>query len=104
MTSAASRRISESRVGQQIERLCFSQLLAADRESEIGDGLVEEPRPRGAPGDVFLVQQLLDFVRKLIWPESASVAQPRTVTRERRVGFLRLEIGVVEFVELEREE
>ncbi len=36
--------------------------------------------------------------------EGADVAQPRAVTRQRRIGFLRLECRVFEAIELQREE
>src|SRR6516225_10894457 len=39
-----------------------------------------------------------------MWPESAGIAQPRAVTYERRIGFLCLQISVVETIELEGEE
>src|SRR5204863_7035547 len=43
-------------VGQQVERLRLGQFLAAERESEVGDSLVEQPRPGGPAGDVFFMQ------------------------------------------------
>ena len=91
-------------LGQQVERLGLGQFLAAEREAQIGDGLVEEPRPGGAAGDVFLVQQLLDVVRQLVRAEGADVAQPRPIMGERRIGGLRFELGVFEAVDLEGEE
>jgi hypothetical protein len=91
-------------VGKEVEGLGFGQLLAADREAEIGNGLVEEPRPGGPPGDVLLVKQLLDFVRELVRAKGAGITQPRAIARECRIGLLRREIGVIEPIELEREE
>src|SRR5207245_9100040 len=34
-------------VGEEVERLGFGQLLTTDRESEVGDGFVEEAWPGG---------------------------------------------------------
>ena len=56
------------------------------------------------PATVLLVQQLLQLVGELVRPEGAQVAQPGPVARQRRVGQLRVERGVVEPVQLEREE
>src|SRR5262249_56015192 len=90
--------------GQKVERFGFGQLLATDREPEIGNGLVKKSRPRGAPGDVFLVQQLLNLVRELMRPKGSGVAQPRAVAGECRIGLLRCKIGVLDTVQLESEE
>ncbi len=91
-------------VGQQIERFRLGQLLAAKREPQVGDRLVEQPRPGGSAGDIFLVQQLLDLVAELVRAERTRVAQPRPVTGEHRVAEFRVEVGVFEPVEFECEE
>ena len=91
-------------VGQQVERLGLGQLLAAERKAQIGDGFVEQPRPGGAAGDVFLVQQLFDLVGELVRAKGAGIAQPRAIMGERRVGLFGRELRVVEAVEFEGEE
>ena len=68
-----------------------------------GDRLVEQARPRGAAGHLLLVQQLLQFVGKLVGAEYAQVAQPWTPVRERRLGELFLQHRIIEPVQLQRE-
>jgi hypothetical protein len=60
MLSAASFRTLA--VGQQVHRLGLRQLAAAERETQLGDGLVEQAHPGGASRDRFLVQQLFEII------------------------------------------
>ena len=87
-----------------MQRLGAGQLLAVDGKAQARHGLVEKPRPGGAAGDVFLVQQLLDLVGKLMRAEGADVAQPGCIVPELRAFELRREIGLLDPVELQREE
>ena len=50
------------------------------------------------------MEQLLDAVLELVGLVLADVLEPRPVMAERRIGHRRLEHGVVDPVELEREE
>ena len=55
-------------------------------------------------GHGFFVKQLLDPVFQLVWPVTAHVFEPRPIMAERGIGCRRLDQGVVDAVEFEREE
>ena len=61
---------------QQIEDLGAGQLLAVEREAQRRHGLVEQPDPGAAAGDVFLVQRLLDLVGQLVRPKAPHGIEP----------------------------
>ena len=48
--------------GQAVERLCLRQLLAIDREREVGDGLIEETHPGASLHDGEFVEHRLGLV------------------------------------------
>jgi hypothetical protein len=57
-----------------MQRLGAVQLPAAEWKAQGRNGFVEKPRPGGPPGDVFLVQQLLDVIAELVGPKGARIA------------------------------
>ena len=85
---------------QRLER----QALALEVEPQRRHRLVEQPVPGGRAGDGFFQEQLLDLVGKLVRLLLADVLEPGAVMAERRRRHRRLELGVVEAVELEFEE
>ena len=55
-------------------------------------------------GHRLFVEQLLDPVLELIGPVLADVLEPRAIVAELGIGHRRLELGIVDAIELEREE
>ena len=82
----------------------IGERLAADLEAQARDGLVVIAVPGRIAGDRLLVEQLLDPVLELIGLFLAHVLDPGPVMAERGIGHGGLERGVVDAVELEREE
>ena len=93
-----------ARVLQEVERRLDRERLAGDLEAQARDGLVEQPVPGRIGRHRFLVEELLDAVLELIGLFLADVLEPRPVMAERRVRHRGFELGVVDPVELEREE
>ena len=89
---------------KQIERRLDRQRFAADLEPQAGDGLVERAVPGGIAGHRLLVEQLLDPILELVGLFLAHILDPRPVVAERRIGHRRVELFIVDAVELEREE
>ena len=89
---------------EQIERRLDGERLGADLETQVGDGVVEQPVPGGLAGDRLFVEQLLDAVLELVGLLLADVLDPRPVMSERGVGHRAVEHVVGDLVELEREE
>ncbi len=92
------------RIHQEIERRLDGERLAADPETQAGDGFVELPVPGRIAGHRLLVEQLLDPVLELIGLLLAHVLDPGPVMTERGVAHGGIERGIVDAVELEREE
>ena len=92
------------RIEQAIERGLKAELLAIGLESERRHRLVEEPVPGASRRHRFLVEQLLELVVELIGLLLAQILEPRTVMAELGFRHRRLELGIVEAVQLERKE
>nr|WP_255608336.1 hypothetical protein [Methylosinus sp. Sm6] len=92
------------RVLHQSERGLERQLLAADREAQRGDGLVEQAIPGGAAGHRLLVEEPLQLVGELIGLLLANILEPGAPARQRSLCGGCVESGVVETVELKLEE
>ncbi len=93
-----------ARILHEIERGLDRERLRADLETQAGDGLVEQAVPRRIAGHRLLVKELLDAVLELIGLVLADVFDPRPVVRQRPILHGGFELGVVEAIELEREE
>ena len=78
--------------------------LAADLEAQRHHGLVEQPVEGGIAGHRLLVEQLLDAVFELVRLVLAEVLEPGPVMAERGIGHRLVERGVIEPVQVEREE
>ena len=91
-------------VGQEVERLRAGQRLAADRETQARDRLVEQAYPGVPSGDSLLVQQALELVVELVGAQGTHVAQPGSIAGQRRFGERGFERSVVDVVQLEGEE
>ena len=106
LASACDAALRLPRVGSCI-RLSVGSIasdLPSDLEAQAGDGLVEQPVPGRVGGHRLLVEQLLDAILELIGLVLADVLEPRPVVAERGIGHRGFELGVVDAVELEREE
>src|SRR5262249_55998431 len=88
----------------EIERRLDRERLRADLEAQAGDGLVEQAVPRRIAGHRLLMKELLDAVLELIGLVLADVFDPRPVMRQHPILHGGFELGVVEAIELEREE
>ena len=93
-----------ARILHQIERRLDGERLLADLEAQARDGLVEQPVPGRVGGHRLLVKELLDAILELIGLVLADVLEPRPVVAERGIAHRRVELGIVEPVELEHEE
>ncbi len=91
-------------VAEPVEHLGGRELLAVHRKPQPRHGLVEQPGPGGPSGDVFLVQELLQVVGQLMVAECPGIAQPGPEMRQLRRRQLGLQVGVVDAVDLQREE
>ena len=91
-------------VGQKIQRRLDRKLLRADLEAQRRDRLIEQAVPRAAPGQRFLLEELLDAVLKLVRLVLADVFEPRPIVAKRRRLHRALQQRLVETIELEREE
>ena len=92
-------------VGEQVQRGLEAQRLAGDVEFQPRQGLVEQPVPGGGADHGLVVQEPLELVRELVGLHLADAVQHRPIAGEPGAGGeQRLEMGVLEPVELEREE
>ena len=91
-------------VGQLVQHRADGEVLAAQRHSHAGDSFVEQAAPGLAAGHILVVQQALGLIGELVRAEDAQIPQERPPDRERRVGELVVEGGVVQAVQLQREE
>ncbi len=89
---------------QKIQRRLDGKRLARHFETQIGHGGVELAIPCGIRRHRFFVEQLLDAILELVRPIAAHVLEPRPVMAERGIGQSRIELRVVDAVELELEE
>ena len=80
------------------------QFLSVHPEAQAGDGLVEQPVPRTASGDGFLVEKLLDPVLELMRLFAADVLEPGPVVSERLHRHGGIKHAIVDTVEFQREE
>ncbi len=96
--------LGRARILHQAERGLDRQRLGPDLETQAGDGLVEQPVPTRISGDRLLVEQLLDAILELIGLLLADVLEPGPVMTERGILHGRVELGIVDAVELEHEE
>ena len=89
---------------QQSQGRLDRQLLAADLETQAGDGLFEQPVPGGITALGFLVEQLLYPILELIRLVLAQVLDPRPIMRQFGRLHGAVDHRVVDPVELESEE
>jgi hypothetical protein len=89
---------------QEIQRRLDGQRLARHLEPQVGDGGVELAIPRRVRRHRFFVKQLLDAILELVRPIAAHVFEPRPVMAEHGIGQRRIELRLVDAVELELEE
>ena len=91
-------------VREQVQRLGAAERLAPHGEAQRRHGLVEEPHPGRAAGDLLLEQEPLHLVGKLEGTKRPHIPHPGRVAGERRCLELVGERVVLDPVELEREE
>ena len=92
------------RVGQPVQRLGQGQVLAAGLGRKLRQGLVIEPAPVG-DGRGAIDQQPLQIGRQLVRPAQPQPAHPgRPAAGQRMGGERRLDLAVLQLVQLQREE
>jgi hypothetical protein len=100
----AALRIAALGLPHEIERRLDGERFRADLEAQAGDGLVEQAIPGRISCHRFFVEELLDAILELIWLLPTNIFEPRAVVCQRAILHGSFELGVVEPVELEREE
>jgi len=92
------------RVGETVQRLRQRQPLALAADAQGGQRIVVDARPVGDRGRA-VRQQPLEILRKLVRAREPQPPEPRAPARRRGTGGQRrLDLGVIEAVELQREE
>ena len=82
--SAAALALGSIAVLQQVQRRLDREFLAADPETQAGNGLIEQPVPGGVTALGFFMEQLLDAIFELIRLVLAQILDPGTIMRELR--------------------
>ena len=94
-------------IGQEVQRRFKAQLfrLARNGEHQACHRFVEQLVPRRGTHNAFVMQELFQLVRQLVWPHRAHPVKDRLVAGEGRVGVHQAgQVVVVQPVELQTEE
>ena len=87
-----------------MQHLLAGQLIAVEGKPKFSHGLVKQPIPGGTACYLLVVQQPLDLFAQLVRAKLPNITQPRPIPSGSGRNEFGLVFGILDLVNLEREE